>query len=235
MLVDPKGGEHARYAGADLFMPDLAELAEATGQPVGTEEEIAAAAIALRAAHGFGAVLVIRGQDGVTLVSDEGAGETVSHFPSHIAEVVDPAGAGDAVVAVAAAATAAGLPIGIVTRAEAAERVERWRRSGCRVGFLAGDRTTAADIIVQARSWCDRLVIALSDTDPEAGRLAELAGVDLVARFGGDTPADLIRLLRPDVLVQAPDPATNGSRESDLVQEWGGTVRRPGPLPTGGG
>jgi len=275
VLVDPKGGEHARYAGADLFMPDLAELAEATGQPVGTEEEIAAAAIALRAAHGFGAVLVIRGQDGVTLVSDEGAGETVSHFPSHIAEVVDPAGAGDAVVAVAAAATAAGLPIGIVarlgalaagiamgktgiavvredeflevltpgrlasrkiaTRAEAAERVERWRRSGCRVGFLAGDRTTAADIIVQARSWCDRLVIALSDTDPEAGRLAELAGVDLVARFGGDTPADLIRLLRPDVLVQAPDPATNGSRESDLVQEWGGTVRRPGPLPTGGG
>jgi D-beta-D-heptose 7-phosphate kinase / D-beta-D-heptose 1-phosphate adenosyltransferase len=267
VIVDPKGGDPARYAGTDLFMPDLDELAEATGLPVGTEEAIAAAAAALRAAHGFAAVLVIRGQAGVTLVSDENGHETIWHIPSDVAEVVDPAGAGDAVVAVAAAATAAGLPIGtvarlgalaagiamgktgiavvredeflevltpgrlasrkIATRAEAAERVERWRRSGCRIGFLAGDRAAPLDVIAQARGWCDRLVVALTDSDPEAGRIAELAGVDLVARFGGDTPDDLIRLLRPDVLVQDLDPPPNGSRDSDLVQEWGGTVRRP--------
>src|SRR3954452_17722238 len=49
VVVDPKGGNHARYAGADLIMPDVAELAEATGLPTATESDIAAAAAALRA------------------------------------------------------------------------------------------------------------------------------------------------------------------------------------------
>ncbi|MEN0077237.1 MAG: PfkB family carbohydrate kinase, partial [Paracraurococcus sp.] len=65
VLVDPKGGDHARYAGADLIMPDIEELAEATGLPTATEAEIAAAAAALRRAHGFGAVMVQRGEQGV--------------------------------------------------------------------------------------------------------------------------------------------------------------------------
>jgi len=273
VVVDPKGGDPERYAGADLFLPDVAELAEWTGRPVGTEAEIAAAASALRAAHNFGAVLVIRGQDGVTLVSDEAAGEAVWHIPSDIAEVVDPAGADDAVVAVAAAAMAAGLPLGtvarlgalaagiamgktgiavvredeflevltpgrlasrkIATRAEAAERVERWRRSGCRVGFIVGTMATTPGVIAQARAWCDRLVVALADADPTAGRIAEQAGIDLVARFGSETPAELIRLLRPDILVQDPDPAAQGPRDNELVQEWGGTVRRPVPEAAG--
>jgi D-beta-D-heptose 7-phosphate kinase/D-beta-D-heptose 1-phosphate adenosyltransferase len=272
VIADPKGGNHARYAGADLIMPDLEELAEATGLPVRSEEEIAAAAMALRSAHGFGAVLVVRGEAGITLVNDEGEGAIVRHMPSDVAEVVDPAGAGDAVVAVTAAAMAAGLPIGTVarlgalaagiamgktgiavvredeflevltpgrlairkmaTRAEAAERVERWRRAGCRVGFLVGgDGVPVPMLVAQARDWCDRLVVALGDTDGSAGMLAELAGVDLVARFGAETPADLIRLLRPDVLVQDPRRATHGMADNDMVQEWGGTVRRPVLVP----
>ena len=89
MLVDPKGGNHARYAGADLIMPDVEELAEATGLPVGTEAEIAAAAASLRRAHGFGAVMVIRGEPGITLVTGDADGEIVQHMPSDVAEVVD--------------------------------------------------------------------------------------------------------------------------------------------------
>jgi len=269
VIADPKGGNHARYAGADLIMPDLNELAEATGLPTRTDDEIAAAAMALRAAHSFGAVLVVRGEAGVTLVNDDGAGDIVRHMASDVAEVVDPAGAGDAVVAVAAAGLAAGLPLGIIarlgalaagivmgktgiavvredeflevltpgrlatrklaTRAEAAERVERWRRAGCRVGFLIGS-SAAADpaLVAQARGWCDRLVVGLGDADASAGALAEMAGVDLIARFGGETPLDLIRLLRPDVLVQDPGRAPDTVAGGDLVQEWGGTVRRPG-------
>src|SRR3954454_8298140 len=42
VVVDPKGGapqgqDWSRYAGADLILPDRAELAEATGLPTGTE------------------------------------------------------------------------------------------------------------------------------------------------------------------------------------------------------
>ena len=116
VLVDPKGGNHARYAGADLIMPDVEELAEATGLPVGTEAEIAAAAAALRRAHGFGAVMVIRGEPGVTLVTGDAAGEIVQHMPSDVAEVVDSSGASDVVVAVAAAGLAAGLPLAVIAR-----------------------------------------------------------------------------------------------------------------------
>ncbi|MCB4820134.1 bifunctional heptose 7-phosphate kinase/heptose 1-phosphate adenyltransferase [Roseicella aerolata] len=270
VVVDPKGGDHARYAGADLIMPDVAELAEATGLPTGTEAEIAAAAAALRSLHGFGAVMVVRGEQGVTLVEPEEGGDIVRHLPSDVAEVVDPSGASDVVVAVAAAGLAAGLPLvsiarlgalaaGIVlgktgiavvredefqealtpgrlatrkmaTRAEAAERVERWRRAGNRVGFLVGSGPNSApEVVAQARSWCDRLVVGLGDADPAASMLAEMPGVDLIARFGGETPLELIRLLRPDVLVQDPNPAPFALPGGDVVQEWGGTVRRATP------
>lgn len=280
VVVDPKGGDHHRYAGADLIMPDCAELAEATDRPVGTEAELATAAEALRADHGFGAVLVIRGEAGVTLVDEDGT----RHLSGDVAEMIDPAGAGDAVVAVAAAGLAAGLPLAVVarlgalaagivlgkagiavvredefldvltpgrlaarklvSRTQAAERVERWRRAGWRVGFIAGGLggpgsvsgsapVGIADLalLVQARSWCDRLVVGIgAGNDARAAALAELPAVDMVAGFGPDGPLELIRLLRPDVLIQDPARSPDSASGGDLVQEWGGMVRRPAPL-----
>ena len=61
----------------------------------------------------------------------------------------------------------------------------------------------------------------------ESTALAELPGVDLVTRFGAETPHDLIRLLRPDVLVQDPVRAPETVAGGELLQEWGGMVRRP--------
>ena len=78
VVVDPKGPDYARYAGADVITPNRRELAEATGLPVGTEAEIDAAAVALREAHGFGAVLVTRSEDGMTLADADG----VVHYPA---------------------------------------------------------------------------------------------------------------------------------------------------------
>ena len=118
VLVDPKGGDHGRFAGADLIVPDRAELAAGTGLPVGSAEEVAAAARHLRALHRFGAVLVIRGEEGLTLVQPGSVpGEDqVWQFRCDVAELVDPAGAGDAVVAVATAGVAAGLALPLVGR-----------------------------------------------------------------------------------------------------------------------
>ena len=273
VVVDPKGGgltavDLGRFAGADLIIPDQAELAEATGLPTASEEEVAVAGAALRASHGFGAVLVLRGAAGISLVT-----ETALHLPCDVVEMIDPAGAGDAVVAVAAAGMAAGLAmpmvarlaalaagiamgksgIGVVredefaevltpgrlaarklaNRGQAAERVEGWRRAGHRVGFLMANTLAAGpEVLARARGWCDRLVVGIAEGDPAAETLAEMAAVDLVIRHGRDSALDLIRLLRPDVLVQDPVRTAETVAGGELLQEWGGTVRRAMPEPT---
>lgn len=282
VVVDQKGGDQARFAGADLLVMEAEELAEGTGLPARTAAEVAVAAHGLRAAHGFGAVIVLRGTEGLTLVDESTATPAAAlHLPCDTVEVVDRAGAMDALVATAAAGLAAGLALpliarigalaaGIVagktgiavvreeellevlqpgrlaarkiaSRAQAAERVERWRRAGCRVGLLvaapsraAGGVEAYAGLLAQARAWCERLVVALPEAEAGAAeRFAEQPTVDLVTRHAGDVPLDLIRQLRPDVLVQDPDQAPETVAGGELVQEWGGQVRRP-PLPASG-
>ncbi|MBI0433719.1 D-glycero-beta-D-manno-heptose-7-phosphate kinase [Roseomonas sp. KE0001] len=112
VVVDPKGEDFSRYAGADVITPNRAELALATQMPVDSEAAIVAAARALQARHGFHAVLVTRSEDGMTLLE----GEAVHHLPAEAPEVHDVSGAGDTVVAVLAAGFAAGLPLPLAAR-----------------------------------------------------------------------------------------------------------------------
>jgi len=70
---------------------------------------------------------------------------------------------------------------------------------------------------------------------PEADRarvVAALAAVDCVVLFDEDTPLDLIRVLRPDVLVKGADYARDAIVGADDVETWGGRVVRV-PLVTG--
>jgi len=112
VIVDPKGDDYSRYAGADIVTPNRRELSEATGMAVDSEAAIDAAARALRERHGFGAVLVTRAEDGMTLLDDSG----VWHFPAEAPEVYDVSGAGDTVVATLAAGLATGLEVPIAVR-----------------------------------------------------------------------------------------------------------------------
>ena len=113
VVVDPKGRDYGRYAGADVITPNRRELVEATGMPVDTEAALVAAGQSLQTAHGFGAVLVTRAEDGMTLITADGAPH---HFPAEAAEVYDVSGAGDTVVATLAAGLAAGLDLPIAVR-----------------------------------------------------------------------------------------------------------------------
>lgn len=64
---------------------------------------------------------------------------------------------------------------------------------------------------------------------PEADRarlLAALACVDCVVVFDEDTPLELIRRLRPDVLVKGADYAPDAIVGARDVTEWGGRVVR---------
>ena len=54
--------------------------------------------------------------------------------------------------------------------------------------------------------------------------MASLAPVDLVTLFDEDTPLELIRALRPDVLVKGADYTVDQVVGGDLVQGWGGQV-----------
>lgn len=56
--------------------------------------------------------------------------------------------------------------------------------------------------------------------------LAELRSVDYVCAFGEDTPADLIALLLPDVLVKGADWSKNDIVGADVVERHGGRVDR---------
>ncbi|MBV9250808.1 MAG: D-glycero-beta-D-manno-heptose 1-phosphate adenylyltransferase [Acetobacteraceae bacterium] len=112
VIVDPRGADYGRYAGADIIVPNWRELAAATLMPVDTEAAIVAAANILRTWHQFGAVVVTRGNDGITLVDASGA----RHFPAEAAEVYDVSGAGDTAVATLAAGIAARLDLDVAVR-----------------------------------------------------------------------------------------------------------------------
>ncbi|HET6306012.1 MAG TPA: PfkB family carbohydrate kinase, partial [Rhodopila sp.] len=112
LIVDPRGSDFSRYAGADVVMPNRQELAAAAHMPVETEAQIVAAAQVLRSRHGFGAVVVTRGNDGMTLVEASGS----QHFPAEAAEVFDTSGAGDTALAALGAAVAARLELPVAVR-----------------------------------------------------------------------------------------------------------------------
>ena len=105
VIVDPKGSDYGAYRGATLLKPNRRELAAAAGRALGSDAEVVAAARELIAAHGFAAMLVSGGKDGMALIEAEGA---VHRLPAEAREVFDVSGAGDTVVAVMGAALAAG-------------------------------------------------------------------------------------------------------------------------------
>ena len=104
VLVDPKGDDFSRYAGATLLTPNIAEL-EAVVGACHSEEELSEKGLALIASLNLDALLVTRGEKGMTLLRP---GQKDLHLPARAREVYDVTGAGDTVIAVLAAALTAG-------------------------------------------------------------------------------------------------------------------------------
>ncbi len=112
VLVDPKGTDFGRYAGATVITPNKKELAEATGMATETGEEVGLAARDVIDRCGIAAVLVTRGRDGMTLLDSSGKGVHLpDHVPTEARDLFDVSGAGDTVIAAVAAALAAGVPL----------------------------------------------------------------------------------------------------------------------------
>jgi D-beta-D-heptose 7-phosphate kinase/D-beta-D-heptose 1-phosphate adenosyltransferase len=64
------------------------------------------------------------------------------------------------------------------------------------------------------------------EDDARARVVAALAAVDCVVLFDEDTPLDLIRRLKPDVLVKGEDYALQQIVGATEVESWGGKVVR---------
>jgi D-beta-D-heptose 7-phosphate kinase/D-beta-D-heptose 1-phosphate adenosyltransferase len=107
VIVDTRGTDLDRFAGADVAVLTTRALAFATGMTTGTEAHIAAAANWLRTAHGFGAVAVNRRAEGFCVVSADGA----HMVPPAAGEPFNFSGAGDTAVSAIAASLAVGATL----------------------------------------------------------------------------------------------------------------------------
>ena len=107
VLVDPKGSDYSRYAGATVITPNRAELAQVIGQ-WSSEAQLHERAEALRQQLGLQGLLLTRSEEGMSLFDADGHRQV----PAQAREVFDVTGAGDTVIATMAALLACGLSLG---------------------------------------------------------------------------------------------------------------------------
>jgi D-beta-D-heptose 7-phosphate kinase/D-beta-D-heptose 1-phosphate adenosyltransferase len=123
-------------------------------------------------------------------------------------------------------------------------RLAEWRRVGLRVGFTNGCfdilHPGHVRLLTEARATCDRLIVGLN-SDASVRRLkgegrpvqneraraevlAALEAVDLVVLFAEDTPIELIRKIRPSVLIKGGDYTREQVVGHEVVEADGGRV-----------
>jgi D-beta-D-heptose 7-phosphate kinase / D-beta-D-heptose 1-phosphate adenosyltransferase len=132
----------------------------------------------------------------------------------------------------------------VCDRAAAADRCRAWRVAGERVVFTNGcfDLLHAGHVslLEQARRAGDRLILGLNSDESvrvlkgptrpinkegdRAQVLAALAAVDAVVIFGEQTPLELIKVLKPDVLVKGADYTEATVVGAAEIKAWGGKV-----------
>ncbi|MFN3700919.1 MAG: D-glycero-beta-D-manno-heptose-7-phosphate kinase [Alphaproteobacteria bacterium] len=134
---------------------------------------------------------------------------------------------------------------------EALEQIRRWRARGFKIGFTNGCFDILhhghVSYLNEARSLCDRLIVALNNDlsvsalkgegrpvhneDSRASVLGALASVDMVVLFGGKTATEdqtacaLIDKLQPDIYFKGGDYKIEQIPEAPHVQAYGGAVR----------
>ncbi len=132
----------------------------------------------------------------------------------------------------------------ILDQNQLADQVAQWRARGLTVGFTNGcfDLVHPGHIslLEQAKAESDRLIVGLNsdasvtrlkgegrpvqDAAARGRVLASVAAVDAVVIFDDDTPMELIRQIRPDVLVKGADYDLDAVVGGELVDSYGGRV-----------
>ena len=171
VLIDPKVQDFSRYNGATLITPNMAEFELVAGH-CADEQALIDKSNALLAQHDLEALLVTRGEHGMTLLRRD---EPEFHLPTQAREVFDVTGAGDTVISVLAAALAAGeelrsatalanLAAGIVvgklgTASVSVPELRRTVLMGQDAGFGEMNRAQLQVAVADARSHGERIVM----------------------------------------------------------------------------
>jgi len=97
VLVDPKGRDYSKYAGATALTPNKKETAEACDTTI-NDSDLITKASALKKCLNLQFLAVTRGEEGITLIDD-----STHYLPAIAKQVFDVSGAGDTVIATLAA------------------------------------------------------------------------------------------------------------------------------------
>ncbi len=104
VVVDPKGDDYSGYRGANLITPNRKEFELVAGR-FRDNRDLEQKASRMAGELDLGGVLVTRGEDGMSLVQQDGR---ALHVPARAREVFDVTGAGDTVIAAIGCAWAVG-------------------------------------------------------------------------------------------------------------------------------
>ena len=137
-VIDPKRPNFAHYRGASLVKPNLGEASVAAGIEIEDRASLDAAGAELLRRWEADAVLISRGEAGMTLFKPRARAH---HFPTAAQEVFDVTGAGDTVLATCALALAA-------------RRHASRRRRGSRTTPPASSSARSAPRPSRRASWC---------------------------------------------------------------------------------
>lgn len=171
IIIDPKGTDFARYAGATLLTPNMSEFEAVVGK-CHNEEEIEQKGLALIEKIGLEALLITRSERGMTLLQPN---QPAFHLPTLAQEVYDVTGAGDTVIGVLASALAAGKSLkeacilanagaGVVvgklgTSTVTGVELENALRKRASSGFGIMDEISLKEAIILARARGEKIVM----------------------------------------------------------------------------
>jgi D-beta-D-heptose 7-phosphate kinase/D-beta-D-heptose 1-phosphate adenosyltransferase len=115
VIVDPKGTDYSKYAGATLVKPNLKEFSEATGEKYNPKEEnfvakVIAGSQKLFDTYHIENLLITLSEHGMIFVPSE-CPENVVQLPTEAKEVFDVSGAGDTTLATMGAALVSGASV----------------------------------------------------------------------------------------------------------------------------
>ena len=282
IIIDPKGSDYSKYAGASILTPNISEFIEIVGEVNDQAELIKKAKILINKINLKG-ILITQGKNGMTFVSNK----NVIHKDSLAQDVFDVSGAGDTVIATFSAylnmgksfeecMEMASIAASIVikklgtatTDKQEIEKIyykknktfnSKYFKSTSKIlqitNFLKSQNQKIVltngcfdiihlghiNLLENAKKFGDFLIVALnSDKSIKALKgekrpinkisariktLAALMCVDLIVVFNELTPLNIIKMIKPDVLIKGGDYKIKDIVGSDIVKANRGRVK----------
>ncbi len=132
----------------------------------------------------------------------------------------------------------------IVNLTEATDIVNSWKAENKTIGFTNGCFDLVhighVEVLRKSKEKCDKLVLGLNsdnsikkikgndrpiiDENSRSVLLSEFQSVDLIVIFDEETPLNLIKQLKPDILIKGSNYKTDEIIGSDFVMSYGGDV-----------